>query len=294
MSTSAPRFSIVMPAYNAAATIGDAIESVLTQEGFEDWELVITDDGSTDDTLAIARGLAALDPRISVVTQPNAGAGAAVSAAVARATGDFVVRLDSDDRLLPGFCARMDEVIAAHPGFDIYAMNAYQVDPRGRRSLFHDGPLFQREFSLTVDGLLDAPMIYVSAVFRREWFDRVGGLRSVYNEDYDFWLRLLIAGARHFYTPEPLALYRISPGQKTADAVRVREGDITVLRDAITAGGLTPEQVAHGERTIALLERNVAFRRRVLGLVGPKIAQSIFVVAHRLAWFVRPHRRRRD
>lgn len=87
-------------------------------------------------------------------------------------------------------------------------------------------------------------------------------------------------------------LYRVVPGQKTADGVRMRLEDIKILRDAIHGGGLTDAQVAHAERTIALLERNVAFRRRVIALVGPRLAEPVFRLAHRLAWIVRPHRRR--
>lgn len=293
MNTSAPRFSIVVPAYNAAATIYDTLESVLGQEGFDDWELLITDDGSSDDTLAMARVYAARDSRISVETQPNAGAGAAITAAIKRASGEFIVQLGADDALLPEYCRTTDAFIRANPGYDIYASDAYRLLSDGRRIRYHEGPRFAGVFSLTVDDMLDAPQIFGTASFRREWFDRVGGFRTeYYNEDYDFWLRAMIAGARHIYQPVPLALYRVVPGQKTADGIHAREGDVAVLRNAIVEGGLTPEQVAHAERTIALVEKNIAFRRRVLGLVGPRAASRVFRAAHALAWFIRPHRRK--
>lgn len=282
-----------MPAYNAAATLGDAIESVLAQEGDASWELVITDDGSTDETLQIAEGYALRDPRVLVHSQPNAGTGAAISAAIHRATGEFVVQLGADDELLPGYCRATGEFIDANPGYDIYASDAYRVLPDGSRVRYHEGERFRQVFSLAVDDLLDAPQIFGTAAFRREWFDRGGGFRSeCYNEDYDFWLRIMIAGARHIYQPVPLALYRVVPGQKTSDGIRARHGDIVILRDAIASGGLTPDQVAHAQRTIALLEKNVAFRKRVLALAGPRLAGPVFTLAHRLAWFVRPHRRR--
>ncbi len=281
-----------MPAYNAAATIGDAIESVLAQEGFESWELLITDDGSVDDTLAIVRGFAARDPRVSVTKQPNAGAGAAITAAVKRASGEFIVQLGADDALLPEYCRRTGAFIREQAGFDIYASDAYRLLPDGRRVRYHEGSRFSQVFSLTVDDMLDAPLIFGTAAFRREWFDRIGGFRTeYYNEDYDFWLRAMIAGARHIYQPVPLALYRVVPGQKTSDGISAREGDIAVLRSAIAEGGLSVPQVAHAERTIALLEKNVAFRRRVLELISPRLASGVFALAHRLAWFVRPHRR---
>lgn len=294
MSVPALRFSIAMPAYNAEATIGAAIGSVLAQEGCDSWELVIVDDGSTDGTRAIAEAAAARDPRVSVSSQPNAGTGAAVTAAIERATGEFVVRLDADDELLPGYCATVSALIDAHPGFDIYASNAYRVLPDGRRTLFHTGPRFGRQMSLTTDDLLDASQIFVTTAFRRTLYAQVGGFRAeFYNEDYDFWLRCMMAGARHVYIPEPLALYRVHPGQKTADGVRIRTDDIAILRDAIASGGLSTAQVAHARHTIALLEKNVKFRRAVLRVFGERLSRPVFVLAHRLAYLVRPHRRAR-
>jgi glycosyltransferase involved in cell wall biosynthesis len=287
------RFSVVMPAYNAAATIVAAIESVLAQE-FAGWELVITDDGSTDETRAICDRYVARDERISVASQPNAGAGAAISAAIERATGEYVVQLGADDELLPEFCSATSAFIDGRPGFDIYASNAYRLMPDGSRRLYHTAPRFRREFSLTVDDMLDEPLIYGTAAFRRELFAKVGGFRAeFYNEDYDFWLRALMAGAKHIYNPRPLALYRVVPGQKTEDGVRMRQEDIRILRDAIAGGSLTAEQVEHAERTLSLLEGNVAFRRRVIRLVGPRMAQPVFRAAHKLAWLVRPSRRQK-
>lgn len=280
-----------MPAYNASATLDASIGSVIAQN-FDDWELVITDDGSLDDTRAICDRYVGRDSRISVESQPNAGAGAAISAAIERATGEFVVQLGADDELLPHYCTATNAFIEQHPGFDIYASNAHRLLPDGSRAIYHTAPRFSRVFSATVDDLIDEPLIYGTAAFRREWFDRLGGFRAdYYNEDYDFWLRALIAGAKHVYNPEPLALYRVTPGQKTEDGVRMRQEDIRILEDAIASGGLTAEQVAHARRVIALLEKNVAFRKRVISLVGAKAARPVFGLAHKAAWLFRPHRR---
>ncbi len=288
-----PSFSIVVPAYNAAATIGSTIRSVLDQTS-PDWELVITDDGSTDDTLSLCRGYAREDPRITVITQSNAGTGAALTASITHSTGAFITQLGADDELLPEYCAVTKEIIGSAPEHDIFASNAYRLMPDGLRVLYHTAPRFARRLTLTVDDLLDACEIFPTAAFRREWFNRVGGFRSkFYNEDYDFWLRIMIAGARHIYQPVPLALYRVVPGQKTQDEVRVRLDDVAILADAVQSGTLTADQTEHARRTIALLERNVAFRKRVIALVGPRLAPAVFRVAHKAAWLVRPHRRAR-
>jgi glycosyltransferase involved in cell wall biosynthesis len=281
-----------MPAYNAAATLDASIGSVHAQ-ALGDWELVIVDDGSTDATRAICDRYAAEDPRIRVYSQPNAGAGAAIGAAIERATGEFVVQLGADDELLPEYCSSTAAFIEANPGFDIYASNAHFLRPDGSRRLCHTDARFARAISLAIDDLLDAPLIYGTAAFRRELFERIGGFRPrFYNEDYDFWLRAMIAGARHIYQPVPLALYRVMPGQKTSDGVTTRLDDIAILRSAIEDGGLTHEQVAHAQRTITLLQKNVAFRKRVIAIVGPRVAPSVFRLAHKAAWLIRPHRRK--
>ena len=292
MSASVPRFSIVMPAHDAASTIGAAIDSVLAQEGFDAFELVVVDDGSTDDTRAIAERYAVRDSRVRVFSQPNAGAGAAISAGIEQAAGEFIVQLGSDDELLPEYCAATGHFIDTYPGYDIYASNAFRLYPGGRRAVYHTEPRFERETSLTLDDLLDAPLIYGTAAFRRSLFETVGGFRAEFhNEDYDFWLRAMMAGAKHIYQPLPLALYRVREGQKTSDGIRMREDDIAILADAIASGRLAAPQAAHARATIALLKRNVAFRRTVVRVFGERNAQPVFALAHKLAYFVRPHRR---
>ena len=99
-----PAVSVVMPAYNVAPYIGTSIASVCAQT-FADWELLIVDDGSIDDTAAIAERFARADPRVRVLRQANGGISAARNAALRQAAGEFIAILDSDDLWLPGFLA---------------------------------------------------------------------------------------------------------------------------------------------------------------------------------------------
>lgn len=278
-----PLFSIAIPAYNAAATIGDTIESVLAQE-CDDWEIAITDDGSTDETRAICDAFAARDARISVESQPNAGTGAALNAAIARSHGAYIVQLGADDVLESEYAATMSAFIHCNPGFDIYASNAYRELPDGEREIYHTEPRFTQVFSLTLDDLLDANLIYGTAAFRREIFDHLGGFRpEFHSEDYDFWLRAMMAGATHIYNPQVLATYRVTPGQKTESGALMRREDIRILRDALASGLLDAEQAAHAERSIARLEHNAAFRERMLSHLKPETAEKVFGVVHRVA-----------
>lgn len=95
-----PEVSIIMPVYNAAEYLQRSIDSVLTQQ-FADWELILVDDGSTDDSPEICRRAAESDSRISVITKPNGGLSSARNAGLDRATGRYVTFVDSDDELYP-------------------------------------------------------------------------------------------------------------------------------------------------------------------------------------------------
>ena len=105
-----------MPAFNAAKFIGEAVDSVIAQT-WQRWELIIVDDGSTDETGAILKGLC--DPRITVVTQSNRGVSAARNAGLALATGQYLTFLDADDTLPPASLEVRAEFLERHPGIGI-------------------------------------------------------------------------------------------------------------------------------------------------------------------------------
>ena len=92
------QFTVIIPAYNAAAFIQEAIDSVMSQK-YQSWELIVVDDGSRDDTKRIAEGFAAADPRVRLISKKNAGVSAARNDGLVCACGDYVFFLDADDRL---------------------------------------------------------------------------------------------------------------------------------------------------------------------------------------------------
>ena len=113
-------FVIVMPAFDAAATIAEAISSVLSQT-FAGWEIVVVDDGSTDGTGALAEDFAVRDDRVRVIHQANGGAGAARDAGIVASVAPYIVRLDADDVMLPRCLETYASFIAEHPDYDIYS-----------------------------------------------------------------------------------------------------------------------------------------------------------------------------
>jgi hypothetical protein len=174
------RVTVIIPLYNHARTLPGVVESVLCQEGV-DINLIIVNDGSTDEGGEVADALAEQHAAVHVLHQVNAGAPAARNAGLARATGDFVICLDADVELRDGILARWVHMLAMHPraGY-VYG------DFRFGKKRFHTGP-----FSFT--RLRQRPFIHTSALVRRE-----AGLRFDPSlkrfQDWDAWLTLAERG----------------------------------------------------------------------------------------------------
>lgn len=121
-----PLISVVVPAYNRQATIVRCLESVLAQD-FTDFEIIVADDGSTDETRAIVRGFS--DPRVRLVERPqNGGAAAARNTGVMSAKAAHVAFLDSDDRFLPGKLSRQYAALTAAPSPVRLSCTAYRIE----------------------------------------------------------------------------------------------------------------------------------------------------------------------
>ena len=210
-------FSVVMPAYNAAATIDEALESVIAQTSSA-WEMAVVDDGSADTTLQKAEAYAARDSRIQVITQENAGAGAARARAVAATHSPYILQLDADDVLLPCCLDTYAAFISAHPSRDIYSCDAEVFGTHGSLGRYYSDVRFQAKPEFTLEDLLERCVILNPAsVISRALYERIGGIRpQAFTEDYDMWLRALAHGGRHILVPEVLVRYRVGPSQRTA------------------------------------------------------------------------------
>ena len=296
MSSGGPVFSFAMPAYNAEATIGRAIESALEQR-YADWELVVCDDGSTDGTADLVRSYAARDARVHLIQQANAGCGAARDTAVRASRGRYVVRFDADDELLPEYLEEMAAFIEREPGYDIYSCNGWHLYPDGSRRLARPDERYREEQSFTLEEMLFATHIFTVAIFTRDLFDRVGGIRpGVYCEDLDFWLRAFALGeATHRYLPRPLALYTVSETQMTADFTRVAESRVGIYRDLIATGALTAEEERLAERAVEKVVQDervyrwrTAVRTGVARVLGDRAGDVVSNAMHASARWLRP------
>ncbi len=220
-----PPVSVVIPAYNRAATIGAAIASVLRQT-FTDFELVVVDDGSSDGTLDAARAVA--DPRLRVIAAPrNLGAAGARNLGVAAARGSWIAFQDSDDEWLPEKLARQIARLATPPatGGDwgacycgLLTVGALDARPGERTTLRYvpDPSVRPAEGDITAP-LLDRNMISTQTlVVRRDVFLALGSFDETTTpiEDWDFALRLAERGPIAF-VDEPLVHQRFSPDSIT-------------------------------------------------------------------------------
>jgi teichuronic acid biosynthesis glycosyltransferase TuaG len=232
MTNAHPLVSVLTPAYNSAAFIGETIESVLRQT-WSDLELLIIDDGSSDGTLDVAHAIARGDARLKSFSSPHGGPAAARNVGLEHAGGRFIALLDSDDVWEPRYLSEQLSLLYQHPEIAIVSAN---VVSRGGP---FDGTPFWPITSGTHELQTHEPIaqedaVSVFAVFRREVVERIGGFKAAYtgNEDYEFWLRAMDAGFRVLQNRAVLGRYRRRPGSVSSDEVRMLNGIIAVLESA--------------------------------------------------------------
>ncbi len=192
--------SIVLPARNAAPTIGVAIRSLLGQSR-PDWELLVVDDGSTDGTGEVVAGFAREDARIRCVRQPHQGIVGALEAGLRLARGQWIARMDADDESDPERLALQGAHLDRHPDLGVVGcLVEFGGDRRIRggyaRHVDWLNSIVTPE-QIAWNRFIEEPFAHPSVLFRRELLDRFGGYRTGrFPEDYDLWLRWLEAGVR--------------------------------------------------------------------------------------------------
>ncbi|MEO6873551.1 MAG: glycosyltransferase family A protein [Opitutaceae bacterium] len=238
-----PLVSILIPAYNAGPWLGDSIGSALAQT-HPRCEIIVVDDGSTDQTLAIARAFEARGVR--VVTQANAGAAAARNRALTIAQGDYLQYLDADDLLSPGKIAAQLAVLAirAPDTLATCRWGRFEVDPG--RARFVDDAVF-RDF-LPVEYLLlhtrDARMIHPAAWLVPRAVSETAGPwneRLSLNDDGEYFARAVLASPGIAFCADPAALsyYRSGMGgslsqRRSAQALASLELSVELIAAQVT------------------------------------------------------------
>ncbi|MEM9914603.1 MAG: glycosyltransferase family 2 protein [Planctomycetota bacterium] len=207
MSEPTPEISVLMCAYNAQRYLAETMRSVLNQT-FEDFEVVVVDDGSTDETPRILDTFAQSDPRVRVITGPNAGIPQAANVGLAACRGEFIARIDSDDIAKP---RRLETQLAYMKNNDLVACGTWHdlIDERGRLLKLLKTPIDDatiQDRALKGHGSICNP----TSMIRKQPFAELGGYSEdlPVAEDLDSWLRLGEVG-KLGNVPECLAQYRL-------------------------------------------------------------------------------------
>ena len=167
--------TVIVPCFNYARYLRQCVES-LSRQSYTQWECIIVDDGSTDDTSAVCAELGGSESRIRTIRQTNAGLSAARNAGIRRASGEFVQFLDADDLLQSEKLATHVGYLRAHAGVDIVAGNAAYVNERadGRPRVWSSRPV-EGDGAAALQALVYGnPLMVNSPLLRRQVFDLVG------------------------------------------------------------------------------------------------------------------------
>jgi glycosyltransferase involved in cell wall biosynthesis len=269
-----PRVSVIIPAHNACALLAETLDSVIAQT-YEDWEVIVADDGSTDGTAALATGY---HPRVGCVCSPRKlGIGGARNLALTRATGELVALLDADDLWLPEYLerqvARYDAAVVAGEDVGIVSCDAFELGPDGPRASTYSQRAGWAD-PVTLTTLLRGNTIFVSAIAPRALIDKLGGFATdcLGTEDYDMWLRILETGRAVLATREPLVLYRIADATVSANVAGMARATQTTYRHALERGRLDARQRWIARRALRLqrfveLWEEAAGRRKETGRI---------------------------
>jgi glycosyltransferase involved in cell wall biosynthesis len=272
-----PAVSVIMPAYNAQRYLQAAVDSVLRQT-FSDFELLIVDDGSRDETALIAQRYAEGDSRVRLFRQENAGPGPARNAGFQHASGRYFAFLDSDDEWDDTFLAELVAVLDSRPDVDVVIGNARNRG--GSRNGLPCRPVRGEGLLITLAEILaDETCLFIMAVFRREVVDTIGGFDPdlLTNEEYEMWIRAALAGFAFTRHPRPLGWYTSRPDSLSSSDARMLTGILRVF--AKTQPQLPPgsperaildRQIARFEAEIARMERRQRFLMRA-PLIGPAL-----------------------
>lgn len=233
--------SVLLPVRDAAATLPEALGSLLAQT-LADFEILAVDDGSHDQSRALLESCARQDARLRVLDGRGRGLVAALNLALAEARAPWLARMDADDVAHPERLQRQRARLLSSPGLDIVATRVAVLGSSGagmRRYVAWSNGLIEHEQILR-DLLVEAPLVHPSVMLRAELLQRLGGYRDFDGpEDYDLWLRAARAGARFAKLPEVLLAWRDGSTRLTRSSGRYAPERFLALKlEALEQGWL--------------------------------------------------------
>jgi glycosyltransferase involved in cell wall biosynthesis len=244
-----PRVTVLMPAYNAGKYIAEAIRSVLEQD-FSDYELLIVDDGSSDDTREIINGFP--DLRIRLLEQENQGISAALNAGLSEARGYYIARFDADDICLSRRLSRQTAFLDANPGYVLTGSEVEYISEDGEH-LFNYRCIAYSHEEILKELDRSCPFIHSSVMYKKKEVLEAGGYSPYAHnfEDFLLWVKLEPAG-KFNNMRERLVRVRYNPGSVTIDE-KWRGRHFHRLKGEIIQRGAISEE--EGAALLAIIKR---------------------------------------
>ena len=207
-----PKVSVIMGTYNGAKTVDSAIQSICDQT-FTDWEFIICDDCSTDDTLEHLRRWKRKDNRIKVIkNKKNSRLAYSLNHCLSVATGEYIVRMDDDDISYPERINTLVTFLDKNPD---YAFAGSLVECFDGNQTINGQRMYRKEQPKKRDFLSTSPFVHPTVMFRREALEAVKNYRvskeTRRTEDYDLFMRLYSHGYKEYNIQTPLYRYYIAP-----------------------------------------------------------------------------------
>lgn len=245
-----PRVSVIMPTYNAGARIGAAIAGVLTQS-YSDVELIVIDDGSTDDTPQIAESFG---NRLTLLRQDNAGPNAARNTGLRHASGDVVALCDSDDFLLPNYLAEALRVLDASPSHTFVTCSSRRMTDHGLQP-YGFSPFGEVPRERQREAILQGNFVSIFSVFPRAMVDEIGLFdeKLARAEDWEFWARAILSGWRVAFQSKVASFYRQQGQSQSSDAGAMLDAEDAMI--AVVAERFAGTFTAREEELLAVRAR---------------------------------------
>ena len=200
-----PKISVLMGAYNCGSTIGKSIESIQNQT-FTDWEMIICDDGSADNTAEVVKEYQKNDNRIIFISNDkNRGLSYTLNHCLEKASGEYCARMDGDDLCDETRFEKQAKFLDEHPEYGFVSTTMKRFDERGEYMVPEIGEGYSPTNKSFIKG---SPFCHAPAMLRKSTYDAVDGYRVddrvLGVEDYDMWFRIYAKGIKGYIIEEPL------------------------------------------------------------------------------------------
>jgi len=226
--------TVIMPAYNAESSISRSIESVQAQS-YDDWKMIVVNDGSHDQTAQIVRKFVDSDDRIILLNQKNAGVAAARHAGITKSDTEFISLLDSDDSWDKDYLKNMLSALTQDQSLSLAVCDAFICDPDGSNPKLYSS-LFPMAAPVTLERVAMREFhVFTSVTMRRSCYLDVGGYNKSLKraEDFDLWLRVLAAGAKATFINKPMVNYCSDDRSLSADKRSMQKNTLEVYDNFI-------------------------------------------------------------